>query len=233
MIILAFDALDLGMVEKFNCKNLMQLEYGRTDISEFKLARTVVLWASFLTGKNMEAEIPLKTQWEFKLKPEETFFPYFKTYIAIDVPAFSLKDKNHAEERRLLKAYFDDEATIEEYDEAVWKNHVENKKEFFSSIGKFNLVMGYFDLADAIGHLSFGIPEKMEEVYMELEDLTREVKVSTDDLVLIISDHGMKPVGRYGDHSKNGFYSANERLGLSLPKITDFHDLIKRMAPLR
>jgi len=230
LIILALDALDLGMVKRFNCKNLMQLEYGQTDISEFKLPRTVVLWASFLTGRNMEAEIPVKTQWEFKLKPEETFFPFFETYMAIDVPAFSLKGENHAEERRLLKAYFDDEATIEEYDETVWKNHMENKKEFFSSLGKFNLVMGYFDLADAIGHLSFGIHEKMKEVYVELEGLTREVKSSTDDFVLVISDHGMKPVGRYGDHSKNGFYSANRRLGLNLPRITDFYELIKRMA---
>jgi len=230
LIILAYDALDLGMVKKYNCRNLMQLEYGRTDISEFKLPRTVVLWASFLTGRNMEEEIPVKTQWEFKLKLEETFFPFFETYMAIDVPAFSLKGENHAEERRLLKAYFDDEAVIEEYDETVWKNHVENKKEFFNSLGKFNLVMGYFDLADAVGHLSFGIPEKMKKVYMELEDLTREVKSSTDDFILIISDHGMKPVGRYGDHSKNGFYSANRKLGLNLPRITDFYGLIKRMA---
>lgn len=230
LIILALDALDLGMVKRFNCKNLMQLEYGQTDISEFELPRTVVLWASFLTGRNMEAEIPVKTQWEFKLKPEETFLPFFETYMAIDVPAFSLKGENHAEERRLLKAYFDDEATIEEYDETVWKNHMENKKEFFSSLGKFNLVMGYFDLADAIGHLSFGIHDKMKEVYVELEGLTREVKSSTDDFVLVISDHGMKPVGRYGDHSKNGFYSANRRLGLNLPRITDFYELIKRMA---
>ena len=230
MIILGLDALDLRMVKKYDCRHLMQFEHGQTDISEFKLARTVVLWASFLTGKNMEAEIPVETQWKFRLKPEETFFPLFKTYLAIDVPAFSLKDENHAEERRLLKAYFDDEATIEEYDEVVWRNHMENRKEFLSSLGKFDLIMGYFDLADAIGHLSFGIPEKMREVYIELEDLTCEVKSSTDDFLLVISDHGMKPVGRYGDHSKNGFYSANRKLGLSLPKITDFYDLIRRMA---
>jgi len=216
------------MVKRFNCKNLMQLEYGQTDISEFKLARTVVLWASFLSGKNMEAEIPVKTQWEFKLKLEETFFQFFKSYAAVDVPAFSLKDENHAEERRLLKAYFDDEATVEEYDAVVWRNHEENKKDFFDILGKFDLVMGYFDLADAIGHLSFGILEKMETVYEELEWLAREVKSSTDDFILVISDHGMKPVGRYGDHNRNGFYSANRRLGLSLPKITDFYNLIKR-----
>jgi len=229
LIILALDALDLSLVEKFNCKNLMQLEYGQTDISEFELARTVVLWASFLSGKNMEARIPVKTQWEFKLSPQETFFRFFESYVAVDVPAFSLKDENHAEERRLLKAYFDDEATVEEYDEVVWMNHEENKKDFFDSLGRSDLVMGYFDLADAIGHLSFGITEKMKAVYGELENLAREVKSSTDDFVLVISDHGMKPVGRYGDHSKNGFYSFNKKVGMNLPRITDFYDLIRRI----
>ena len=230
MIILALDALDISMVKRYNCKSLMQLEYGQTDISEFKLARTVVLWASFLTGKNMEAEIPVKTQWEFKLEPEETFFPFFETYRAIDVPAFSLKGESHAEERRLLKAYFEDEATVEEYDEVVWRNHEENKKDFFAAIGKYDLVMGYFNLADAIGHLSFGIPEKMETVYRELERIARDVKSSVNDFILVISDHGMRPVGRYGDHSKNGFYSANMRIGLNLPKITSFYDMIRRNA---
>jgi len=230
LIILGLDALDFGMVKKFNCRNLMQLECGQTDISEFELARTVVLWASFLSGKNMEARIPVKTQWEFKLSLEETFLKFFDSYVAVDVPAFSLKNRNHAEERRLLKAYFDDETSVEEYDSVVWRNHEENKKDFFEALGRFDLVMGYFDLADAIGHLSFGIPRKMETVYRELEGLAGEVKSSIDDFILIVSDHGMKAVGRYGDHSKNGFYSANRRLGLSLPKITDFYDLIKGMA---
>jgi len=230
LIILALDALDLSMVKKFDCESLMQLEYGQTDISEFKLPRTVVLWASFLTGKNMEARIPVKTQWEFKLRLEETFFKFFESYSALDVPAFSLKDKNHAEERRLLKAYFNDEATVEEYDAVVWKNHEENKEDFFRSLGNSELVMGYFDLADAIGHLSFGILDKMKAAYEELEKLTREVKSSADDFILIVSDHGMKAVGRYGDHTKNGFYSSNRKLELSLPKITDFYSLIRRVA---
>jgi hypothetical protein len=229
MIILGLDALDLSLVKKYSCKNLMQTEYGQTDISEFELARTVVLWASFLTGKNMEARIPVKTQWMFKLGVEETFFQFFSNYKALDVPAFSLKGKNHAEERRLLKAYFDEKAIVEEYDTVVWRNHEENKKDFFSSLGKHDLFMGYFDLADAIGHLSFGIEEKMKEVYKELEDLAREV-IASDDDVLVVSDHGMKAVGRYGDHTRNGFYSSNHKLGLKLPKITGFYDVIKGVA---
>ena len=91
MIILALDSLDLDQVKKYNCNHLMQQEYGKTDISDFKQARTVVLWASFLTGKNMESQIPIETQWEFKVKPEQTFLNYFDSYKAIDVPAFSHK----------------------------------------------------------------------------------------------------------------------------------------------
>lgn len=226
MIILALDALDFNQIKKFECRNLMQTEYGQTDISDFNLERTIVLWASFLTGKNMEARIPLKTQWEFKLNPEETFLKFSNSHKAIDVPSFSFKQENHAEERKLLKKYFNDKATIEEHDAIVWKFHEENKKEFLSSVGNFDLVMGYFNLADSIGHLSFGISEKMRSVYYELEKLAEQVKDS-DDFILVISDHGMKPIGRYGDHTKNGFYSANCKLGLNLPKITDFYNLMR------
>jgi len=153
LIILGLDALDLNMVKKFDCGNLMLSEFGMTDITDFKLPRTVVLWASFLAGRKLEDRIPVKGQWDFRLSIKETFFQFFERHIAIDVPAFSFKDENHAEERRLLKAYFNDEASVDEYDEVVWRNHEENKREFFGSLGSYDLFMGSFNLADAIGHL--------------------------------------------------------------------------------
>ena len=55
--ILAIDALEYDLVEKFQCRNLMQKFYGKTDISEFSEPRTMVLWSSFMTGRNMEQEI--------------------------------------------------------------------------------------------------------------------------------------------------------------------------------
>jgi hypothetical protein len=226
MIILALDALDLEQVKKYNCKNLMQTECGKTDLSDFTQPRTVVLWSSFLTGKNLEPQIPLKTQWEFKVEPEQTFLKFFETYKTIDVPAFSHKP-SHVKERQLLKGFFEDTATVEEFDEFVWRIHDENKKEFFEAVGKFDLVMGYFNLADSIGHLSFGIPEKMAVVYQELEQMAEKIK-DVDETVLVISDHGMKAVGRFGDHNRNGFYSFNRKVGLNLPKVTSFYDLIGR-----
>ena len=240
MIILGLDALDVGMVEKFNCKNLMQLEYGKTEIGGFALERTVVLWASFLTGKNMESEIPVKGQWEFKLPIEKTFFKFFDLVETVDVPAFSLKLKNHKREHILLVGFFKNENKIEEFDEVVWRNHEENKKEFFSLLNNFlsgnknksKVLMGYFDLADAIGHLSFGDNEKMEEIYKELESMAKKIKEIAEpfnETILIVSDHGMNPLGRFGDHTKNGFYSFNKKVGIkpNMPEITDFFEMIK------
>ena len=129
-----------------------------------------------------------------------------------------------------MRKYFDDETSVEDFDSVIWRNHEENKKDFFKSLSKHDLVMGYFDLADAIGHLSFGVPKKMKEVYVELEEIAKEVKSSFDDFILIASDHGMRPVGRYGEHSGNGFYSVNYKIRFRLPKITAFHDLIKKVA---
>jgi len=229
MIILALDALDIHCVQKFNCKNLMQKEYGQTSLKGFNQERTIVLWASFLTGKNMEKEIPIKTQWTFQLQPEQTFLKFFQKYKVIDLPSFSYKQQNHEEERKLLKGYFEDKATVEEYESVIWKNHEENKKEFLKELDKFPLLIGYFNLADAIGHLSFGLTEKMATVYEELDNIAEEVKTS-EDFILVISDHGMKAVGRYGDHSRNGFYSLNQPLGLNLPEITSFYNIIRGIA---
>ena len=130
----------------------------------------------------------------------------------------------------ILKKYFNNEATEEEYDSIIWENHHENKKDFFDSIERFDNLLGYFDLADAIGHISFGLPQKMKTVYRELEEIAKEVKKCTDEFTLILSDHGMKQVGRYGDHSRNGFYSLNQKIGLTSPKITDFYNIIKKAA---
>ena len=97
MIILALDALDFNYVIRHKYDVLQQSERGQIDISEFKLLRTVVLWASFLTGTNKEKEVPTETeaQWRFKLHPKRTFLPFYEKYKTIDVPAFSLKQEQH------------------------------------------------------------------------------------------------------------------------------------------
>ena len=229
IVILALDGLEYEYVKEFNCKNLMQKVYGKTDISEFSEPRTVVIWSSFLSGKNLEKKILAlgKNFWKFKLKPEETFLSKFKKWKVIDMPGFNYKQKNHEKERKLMKSVLENKASIEEYDKIAFQNHMENKKEFFESLEKdFEIIVGYFALADVIGHLSFGIKPKMKIIYKELDNIAKEVRKKADK-ILVISDHGMKAIGRYGDHSNYGFWSFNFEINLKKPKITDFRKIIE------
>lgn len=230
-MILGLDGLEYEYVKEFNCKNLMQTSFGKTDISEFSEPRTVVLWSSFLTGKNLEKRILAlgKEFWKFKLKTEETFFAKFKKWKAIDVPGFTYKYEKHQKEKELLKGFFDGNVSIKEYDKLAFENHKENKEEFFEELNKeYEIIMGYFALADVIGHLSFGIKLKMKVIYKELDEIAKEVR-EIGEKILVVSDHGMKAVGRFGDHAKSGFYSFNYDVKLRNPKITELYDEIKKL----
>lgn len=227
IVILGLDGLEYEYVKEFNCKHLMQASFGKTDISMFSEPRTVVIWSSFLTGKNTEKEA-LKDLWNFKVKPEETFFAAFNSWKAIDVPGFTYVKERHAKEREAMKKFFDGKISVEEFDRIAFENHRLEKEEFFSALEEgYEIVMGYFALADVIGHLSFGLKIKMKIIYKELEEIAKKTKKFAEK-ILIISDHGMRAVGRFGDHSNYGFWSFSEELKLKNPKITDFCEMIKK-----
>lgn len=228
IVILGLDGLEYEYVEEFKCKHLMQKCYGKTDISEFSEPRTVVLWSSFLTGRNME-EQALKDLWNFSVRVEETFFFNFKSWHAIDVPGFSYIKERHEKEREMLKAFFDGKVGVEEYDEIAFENHAFVKQKFFETLEKeFEILMGYFALADVIGHLSFGIKSKMKLIYQELDEIAKVAREKADKL-LIISDHGMRAIGRFGDHSNYGFWSFSEKIDLENPKLTEFRKIIESL----
>ncbi len=226
IVILALDGLEYEYVKEFNCKNLMQEKFGKTDISMFSEPRTIVIWSSFLAGKNLEKEIMQGDLWSFRLKPEQTFLSKFKKWKAIDMPGLNYREE-HKKERELLKGFFDKKNSIEDYDAAGFEIHRKNKEEFFEALDEnFDILVGYFALADVIGHLSFGIKPKMKIIYKELDDIAKKVRDKAEK-VLIISDHGMKAIGRFGDHSEYGFWSTNFEVNLDKPKITEFRKLIE------
>ncbi len=228
IVILGLDGLEYEYVKEFKCKHLTQISFGKTDISMFSEPRTVVLWSSFLTGRNTEKQA-LKDLWNFRVKAEETFFSTFKNWHAIDVPSFTYIKERHEKEREMLKAFFDGKASVEEYDEIAFENHAFVKQKFFEALEKeFEILMGYFSLADVIGHLSFGIKSKMKLIYQELDEIAKVAREKTDKL-LIISDHGMRAVGRFGDHSSYGFWSFSEKINLENPKLTEFRKIIESM----
>lgn len=232
-VILGLDGLDYSCVANFNCRNLMQRSSGYTDLTEFQELKTVVLWSSFLAERNMEEEIGSQGAiWSFKLAKEQTFFSRFSGYRTLDVPGFTYTEAMHEEERRRLKGFFDKKGTLEDYDKVVFRNHQQNKEIFLDMLNEpCDIQMGYFALADAIGHLSFGITSKMRIIYQELDDLAAIVAKKSKDGLLILSDHGMEAVGRFGDHAHRGFWSfstATPEDNFKLPQLFRvFMDTIK------
>ncbi len=231
-IILAIDALEYNLVEKFDCENLKQKFYGKTDISEFSQPRTIVLWSSFLSGKNKEKEI-LKLgdekMWEFKVPEQESFLK--RNYKVIDLPAFSYEKQQHKKERQLLKQFFleknpeKSEQIKEQYNSLSLEHHKKIKQQFLSSLNEdYDLLICYFSVIDVIGHVNFGNQFLMKMLYKDLDDLASIAGNKTE--LLILSDHGMKSIGKYGDHSNYGFWSFKK--DLKNPKITDFFNIIKK-----
>jgi hypothetical protein len=231
IVILAIDALEYTLVERFNCTYLMQNYYGKTDISEFSEPRTMVLWSSFMTGKNLEAEILEKgdkVMWETHIDHDRTFFSHFGNPAVIDLPGYSYDLKEHEQERTLLKQYFDagtpeiKEQVKKEYNDRAFAFHRKIKKEFLASLrGDHDFVLGYFSIADVIGHLNFGNTPIMKMIYRELDEIAGIIEAPH----IVLSDHGMEPLGMFGDHSRYGFWSSSEH-NLGNPKITDFFEMI-------
>jgi hypothetical protein len=235
MIILAIDALEYSLVQEFNCNNLKQKFYGRTNISEFSEPRTMVLWSSFMTGKNMEAEILAKgdkEMWNTRIDIKDTFFESFDNPKIIDLPGFNYEKEQHEHERKLLKQFFDAQTDEEknnirkEYNNHTFEHHRHIKDEFNNALtGDHDFVLGYFSVADVIGHLNFGNRIMMKMIYKDMD----EIAGSINDTYIVLSDHGMEKIGIFGDHSSYGFWSTNNQ-DLGNPKITDFANIIRKWA---
>lgn len=238
IIVLAVDALEYCLIEEFGNNNLKQASYGKTDISEFTQPRTMVLWSSFMTGTNKEEEVLSrgdKKMWDIHWPLEDTFFSEFKNPKIIDLPGFSYDKKVHDESRNLLKKFFDakNEAEKEKirrkYNEDAFNHHRKIKSELESSLaGGHDFLLCYFSVADVISHLNFGNKTMIKLIYKDLDEIA-EKAVQKADYTLIVSDHGMKAIGVFGDHSDYGYWSTswNEKLGK--PKITDFKNLLTKL----
>ncbi len=230
-VILAIDALEYGLVERFDCKNLKQEHYGKTDISEFSEPRTMVLWSSFLSGKNMEKEVLAlgdRGMWDFRLGIKDTFLKEFDDPAVIDMPGFNYDGAQHAKERELLKRFFEasgpgeKESVRKEYNDHAFAHHRKIKAEFAQALaGSHDLVLGYFSVADVIGHLNFGNTMLMKMIYRDLD----EVAAGISGEHIVLSDHGMEALGTFGDHSRYGFWSSGSK-DFSRPRITDFSKLV-------
>ncbi len=235
IVVLAIDALEYVKVEEYNCTHLKQQCYGKTNISEFSQPRTMVLWSSFMTGENKEEDVLSKGDkgmWNIQRDIKETFFSKFQNPCILDLPGFNYNKRVHARSRELLKRFFEIESKEEkkqvkdEYNQDAFDHHRRIKKEFLSALeGDYDFVLGYFSVADVVGHLNFGNNTMMKLIYQDMNDIAAKAADKTDRLI-VLSDHGMEAIGEFGDHSNYGFWSTNWESTIDNPKITDFKKII-------
>ena len=235
IVVFAIDALEYTKVEEYGCEHLKQAVYGKTNISEFSQPRTMVLWSSFMTGENKEEEILAKgdkDMWNTCIPLDETFFSKFENPCVIDLPGFNYDLKVHERSRELLRSFFetkDEEeksSVIKEYNKDAFEHHRRVKEQFLKELDTgHDFVLGYFSIADVVGHLNFGNKTMMKMIYKDLDELVIRIHELTDQC-MVLSDHGMEAIGRFGDHSKYGFWSTSWQSGMTNPRITEIKDAI-------
>ncbi len=289
-IILALDALEFDLVEKFGLENLMQEEYGEIDLSGFKLIVTPPIWASFITGLmpnehgvwsiwdrasmlgNPATKIELvkrfgeillykflgtmqflmyRTHGNEKLfrvlkytfgyertdrilarRGMKTIFENVDKSVALNVPTYNW-NWDYRAAYFLKKSIENPEGIGRKFEEYIYQTFEKERRDFWNAFktGDWNLIMAYTKMCDHLGHLYGGNLPKLEKAYIVLDRFAQEIAnaINQDDILLIVSDHGMKPLGRFGEHSDHGFYSCNRKLDLETPRITDFFEIILKL----
>lgn len=104
------------------------------------------------------------------------------------------------------------------------------KAKLFEALDEdYELVWFYTSYWDRVGHLVSGTKVLWMNEYLNLNKFVKKVKqkLSGDDLLYIVSDHGFKPHGklRLGEHSDHGFFSSST--GKLIKKPQDMFSLLK------
>lgn len=153
----------------------------------------------------------------------DTLFEVVKPSTALGVPVYNKNLEEVYPIGDVVRARQDPEY-LPVFEERVRGMFDEETEALFHAIeGEWRLLMAHFHITDLFGHAFWGT-EKLATLYEEMDLLTKRVKARLrgDDLVLIISDHGMSKLG----HTKKGFYSFNVKIGLVDPDIKDFFKIV-------
>ena len=268
LLILAFDGLEVELVERWRLKALKQMVYGTYEAPRsphFKKPYTPSVWATIITGKSQEEHgiddwwtygrlldrlrylppfVWIKNKrrilWKLGLKPRivdkrdhrvETLFDVIKPSKALFIPTINEPAWIHEEYVEALKH------GLENYISRIWEVHRYRKRVFLQELEKdseWKLFMVWFDIADLLGHVCISrCRHQFLKAYLDLDMLVKEVKkrLSNDTIMLIVSDHGMKPMpDGTGDHTDRGFWSLSADIPWFRPrKATDFYTYIVKL----
>lgn len=173
-----------------------------------KISRNMFI-SNLLTKLGFKKTLWNKLDWE--KRGIQTIFDKIKNSKAISVPTWNedhLYQKIRAELVRSI-GNLQKMRSLEEILIKDWGKKEENLREEIKK--SYDLIFCYFIILDAIGHMYRGNLEQMKKYYKLFDDFISRLKKDFKGKLMIISDHGMVPIGKYGDHSKYMFFSSNFR----------------------
>ena len=242
VVIISWDGLEYDMVEKYDCRNLLQAEHGKIDLEPYFETRvggiasreplTSEVYAIFLTGllpNQLGQKFEWNGQWVGILKKKPSFFDLAEKPYSVDVPGHSVKSwMDRLTGHPLFDAYWKGEVPLERVEKAYY-NHMEAKAGYLDLIIRFgyNPIMLYFKEPDKLGHIySDKFTGKYERLYRFMDHLTGKMinPIPDDFIVLVHSDHGMN--GR-GWHTPYGFWSLNVAHGRDSYQLQEWYGVIK------
>lgn len=260
--VLGIDGLEYNLVEEWDLKNIKQVAYTKTDLSDFKVVVTPPIWASMLTGKaipeveepfirrqrliarespvaktikkpfyvkigakilpktlkqrigNIMAPDPFKKTYDYLLKTRKyrTIFDYFDKSWTNGIPSYGRNVSNEEVKAAMVEAVRGNLRPLVKY---AMKTYERDRKALFEALdGDYELMFWYTPFLDEISHFYIRKKLKLMNIYLDINRLVKKIsdKLEDDDVLYIISDHGMEPITddpRGGDHSDHGFFSSN------------------------
>lgn len=137
------------------------------------------------------------------------------------------------EKMKRFKTFFDGteeklerKATMELIKEQ-YEEQTENLIQALENKDSYDLIFWYTKYLDEIGHMDRGSKLRTIRRYMKVNQLVGKVRdmLSSKDKLYIISDHGMRPKGKYGLHDKDAFFSSSD--GNLIEKPRGLYELVK------
>lgn len=164
---------------------------------------------------------------DLKRKGLSTIFDYASKPIVVDVPSY-----NESPDTRSRYSGAMDRG-IEAYENEIWRVHKERVGRIMDALdAEWDLFMAWIDIADQMGHISFGNKLKMLKTYTRLDTLAQRIwqNLPNGTLFLIVSDHGMQlSINGYPEHSKRAFYSFNMDVEWRPQSILDYANFLRSL----
>lgn len=177
---------------------------------------------------------PFKATYDYLLKTKKymTIFDYFERTWTNGVPSYGRNVSTPEVKAVMAEAVKGNLKPLVEY---AMKTYEQDRRALFEALdGNYELIFWYTPFLDEISHFYIRKKLKLMNIYFDLNKLVKKVseKLDENDVLYIISDHGMEPVPedpRGGNHSDHGFFSSNT--GELIEKPQDLFKLVVSKSP--